>query len=627
MSVHARFDNATPAITPVEMPPVVLRFAPLKPKQLSRFNMHDRRSGGDLNHVDLSLKTLNQIEHGDDNWIPKLKRRITLMADRNLKNEVRALKTKGRVAEAKRRQNEGPKSPWHANTDAPLREGILTVNKAWFGGTGADEWTQTRVDDFRKYAMAFLKTYFPGGQLIYAASHSDEEAFHIHFVTATWDTKTSGNRGQQIQLRAAANPILKSYEYAQDLAGAHFEKIGITRGERRAEARRKAKAAGLPAPEKRHHISPSEYREAERRKGRAEAAVTIDTVVEDCRTALKKTRQRASRTERAARRKTLKAELRLNSVQSEIVGAKTMLKKIHVECSKAEAARNSASETAGLILEDARDTGTKTLRKSRKRAVKEASARNAELARQAKAASEKRAIDERAAEIARQAEATALVQELRARTCASELAAKATAASDMLIQARSDRDVVLGELEQANTKRDAALLSADAAMAAETAALKNRNLLLAEAGEAEDAKNKAEVDAREAETQTSAMRTCADAFDTGLKYLAQDVIRYKPPSKIKSEGLAFSKVAPADKQDRQAIISRIQPVFPLLMKIARLIRTAVDTILARERCAIAHDIKALDEIRQNMGIGSNDALDDLRARYKEDENDPGRPDR
>ncbi len=626
MSVHPSFDNAIPANTAAEMPPVVLRFARLKPRQLSRFKMHDRRSGGDLSHIDLTKKSLNRIEHGDDDWIPKLKRRIKRMAERNLKNEVRALKAKGRAGEARRRQAQGPKSPWHANTDAPLREGLLTVNKAWFGGSGVDAWDQNKVMVFRDYAMAFLRTHFPGGQLLYAASHSDEESFHIHFVTATWDIKKTGNRGEQIQLRAAANPILKSYEFAQDLAGEHFEEIGIARGERRAEARREAKEAGLPTPEKRHHIPPSEYRETERCKGRADAAIVVEGTVEDCTTAMKKTRKRASRSERAARRKSRKAEAKLVSVQAELAGATEKLMSTKAACRKSEAARDAASETTKLIIDDARETATKTVRKSRKRAIKEARARKAEAERLVKAAEAKRAMDEQAAEVARQAEAIALAQELRARTCASELAAKATVESEILAQARNDRNVVLGALAQAETKRDAALLSADAAKVSQTAALKNRDLARAEAVEAEEAKRKAKADAQEAETQAAAMRTCADAFDRGLEYLAQDVIRYRPPSKKKTEGLAFAKAAPAENKDRQAIHLRIKPVMPLLTRVAHLIRTTVDTILARERSAIAHDIKALDEIRQHMGIGSNDGLDDLRARYKEDEDDLGRTD-
>jgi len=627
MSVHPRFDNATPVISLAKMPPVVQRFAGLKLKQLSRFNMHDRRSGGDLSHVDLSLKTLNQVEHGDDDWIPKLKLRVLRMADRNLKKEVRALKAKGRVAEAKRRQKEGPKSPWHANTDAPLREGILTVNKEWFGGAGANEWDQTKVEDFRKYAMAFLKTYFPGRQLVYAASHSDEEAFHIHFVTATWDMKTSKNRGQQILLRAAANPILKSYEMAQDLAGEHFEQIGITRGERRAEARREAKAAGLAAPEKRHHISPSEYREAERHKGRADAAILVEETVADCTTALKKIRQRVSRSERAAKRKTRKAEARLISVQTETVDATAKLKITRVACAKAEASLSSATEMAGLLLEDARDTGAKTLRKSRKRAIKEAAARKAELARETKSAEDKRAQDETVAMVARAGAAEALSHQNRAQQVVIKLVDKAEVASDALVQSRSERDAVLRELAQAEAKRDAALDSADVAKGAEADAIKNRDLRVTEAAAAEKAKHTAETDAREAETQASAMRTCADAFDRGLEYLAEDVIRYSAPSKTKAEGLAFGMAAAAGERERRSIISHIKPVIPLLTRIACLIRTAVDVILARERAVIANDFRALDGIRQKMGLDSNADLDDLRVRYDGKNDVFGRPDK
>lgn len=467
MSIHTLFHVPIHTIKPVKMPPIVLCFGPLKPKQLPRFSMHDRRSGGDLDHVDLSLKTLNRIEHGDVNWIPKLKRRIENMAKRNLKNEVRALKEKGRVAEAKRRQAEGPKNPWHANTDAPLREGILTVNKLWFGGTGASEWDQTRVDAFRAYAMEFLKTHFPGSQLAYAASHSDEEAFHIHFVTAIWDMTTTANRGPQIQLRAAKSPILRSYEHAQDLAGEYFEAIGITRGERLAEARREAKEAGLPVPKKRRHISPSEYRAAERRKGRAEADIVIEKAVADCAAlrldaatdcvvALKKTRQRASRFERKARHTALRADAKLNRLHSEIAGATDVLEKTQTARDTAEAARNSASENARKILDDAQASASTTLQTARDQTAKEAAVRKAESNVQLKAAEEKQVAAEQAADAARKAEAEARIQEQRAQAKAFEFGLMATDASDEVKQAKMNRDAALNKLKNAQTLCDAA---------------------------------------------------------------------------------------------------------------------------------------------------------------------------
>ena len=616
MSVHASFDNATPADPTAEMPPVVLRFSRLKPKQLSRFKMHDRRSGGDLNHVDLTKKSLNQIEHGENNWILKLTRRIERMAKRNLKNEVRALKEKGRFAEAERRQAEGPKSPWHANTDAPLREGILTVIKSWFGGSGVEEWDQDKVEDFREYAMAFLHTHFPDGQLLYAASHSDEEAFHIHFVTSTWDSKITANRGKQIQLRAAANPILKRYEYAQDLAGEYFEQIGITRGERRAKARRQAKAEGNLVPEKRHHIPPSEYREQERNKGKVAAEKLKRAAVEDCTIAMKKTRKRVSRSEHAARRKTYKAEARMASVQADVAVATDKLKTTKVECQKAETARNAADETAKLILNDAQETADRTIRKSRERSIKEAGERKAETERQLRAAQEKRMIEEQAAENARKAASTALAKEQRALACVTTLNSKAVEVNEDLNAARAEHKTVIGEISQAEIRLESVLRNVGKAKITEADAIKRRDLRLKEVAEAKEG-------AFEAETRKVALNRQMDALTEGLELIAEGLITYCPALETKDERLAFTKSAPSDQRDRKKIITCIWPAVKLLTRIGALVRKTVNAVLARERARIVQDVQVLDDIRKEMGIEENERLDDLKARYDNGREEPG----
>ena len=307
---------------------------------------------------------------------------------------------------------------------------LVTVNKSWFGGSGVEEWDQGKVEDYREYAIAFLRTHFPDGQLLYVVSHSDEEAFHIHFVIATRDSKTTANRGEQIQLRAAANPILNSYEYAQDLAGEYFEQIGITRGERRVEARRQAKAEGSLVPERRHHTPPSEYREQERHKGQVDAEKIRRAAVEDCTIAMKKTRKRASRSGRAARSKTRKAEARMASVQVDVAVATDELMSTKVACRKAKTARNAADETAKLILNDAQATAARTVRKSRERSIKEARAH--------RAAQEKRKIEEQAAENAHEAALTALTEERRALACASALNLGAVKANADLNTARAE---------------------------------------------------------------------------------------------------------------------------------------------------------------------------------------------
>ena len=221
-----------------------------------------------------------------------------------------------------------------------------------------------------------------------------------------------------------------SYEYAQDLAGEYFEQIGITRGERRVEARRQAKAEGSLVPERRHHTPPSEYREQERHKGQVDAEKIRRAAVEDCTIAMKKTRKRASRSGRAARSKTRKAEARMASVQVDVAVATDELMSIKVACRKAKTARNAADETAKLILNDAQATAARTVRKSRERSIKEARAH--------RAAQEKRKIEEQAAENAHEAALTALTEERRALACASALNLGAVKANAGLNTARAE---------------------------------------------------------------------------------------------------------------------------------------------------------------------------------------------
>ncbi len=53
MTKHPRFDKTPLEVVGDTQYLIVLRFARLKPSQLTRFRMHDRRIGGDLGHVDL----------------------------------------------------------------------------------------------------------------------------------------------------------------------------------------------------------------------------------------------------------------------------------------------------------------------------------------------------------------------------------------------------------------------------------------------------------------------------------------------------------------------------------------------------------------------------------------------
>lgn len=269
MSTHPSFDAAASAIQTLH--PAVLSFKGLHPKDLGKFAMHDKRRGGDLSHIDPRLSAMNEVLHGGPQWIDSVREKIRAAGATNHKEHIAALKAKSRHREAAEVEAAGPRDPWRSCKGGPMREGLLTVNKAWFGGTGQSLWDPERVKAFTRTALTFLRAHFPVDQLCYASAHRDEEAFHIHFVVLVWTVRTTLNRGRQILLQASANPLLARYEHAQDLVGAAFHHLGIRRGEPRAEQRRAARAAGRPAPEPRRHVPPSQYRQAEIAEGRAEA--------------------------------------------------------------------------------------------------------------------------------------------------------------------------------------------------------------------------------------------------------------------------------------------------------------------------------------------------------------------
>jgi hypothetical protein len=310
MSIHPRFDNPT-SVNSLNTAPIVLRFASMFPRDLARRNMHDKRTGGDLSHVRTDLSGLNTQLIGEADWIAQLHTDIALARDNNLEEEITARQRKGRHLEAEEVRARGTVDPWKFTRDGPLREGILTVNKLWFGGTGHENWDSLRVEAFKKRGLEFLKRHFPDGQLRHVSIHEDEEAVHFHFVIAVWVEKTSQNRGRQWLLQPSANPLLANYEHAQDLAGEAFLDLGIHRGERRAAARH-AMAAGFEAPEPRRHVPPSEWRREQRllafkernricAEARAEADATIADGMVQAEAEVKKSRKRAIKEAKAKR--------------------------------------------------------------------------------------------------------------------------------------------------------------------------------------------------------------------------------------------------------------------------------------------------------------------------------------
>ena len=262
---------------------IVLRLKGLFPNELGRYRMHARRAGGDLSHVDETKSDLNAVVLGLEDWAERLRAEIAEAATTNLAEEVAARRTRKRPGEALAVQARGPIDPWKFTRTGPLREGILTAGKAWFGGSGADEWDPEKVAAFRARGVAFLTECF-GETCVHARIDCDEEALHFHFVLAPWHEKHSASRGRQRLLQPSSHPLIRDYERAQDVVAEYFADLGIARGHRHAAARREAKARGEALPPRPRHVPPAVWRARQQQslvEAMAEAAAREAAVVEE----------------------------------------------------------------------------------------------------------------------------------------------------------------------------------------------------------------------------------------------------------------------------------------------------------------------------------------------------------
>lgn len=244
---------------------IVLRFKGLFPRHLGKFKMHADRAGGALDHIDPAVSHRNETLIGSPDWLSELRAEIRSAAEANLAAEIAARLKRQRPTEAAKVAARGPVNPWAPSKEGPLREGILSVNAAWFGAPGYANWDPEKIAAFRDHGLSFLRTYF-GAAIVHARMDYDEEALHLHFIIAPWHTKISANRGAQRVLQPSSQPLLKDYEHAQDLAGAHFAALGLVRGARHAEARRHAKKTGETPPAPVFHVPPHLWRANQKRK-------------------------------------------------------------------------------------------------------------------------------------------------------------------------------------------------------------------------------------------------------------------------------------------------------------------------------------------------------------------------
>lgn len=263
---------------------VVLRFASLFPEALARMQMHAKRTGGPLDHVEMGFQDRNRVYVGE-NFVADVKAEIRRMQEENLAEEVAALRAQKRKKQAAEREKQGLVSPWKTSEKGPLREVILTAHKEFFaapadapdkdilitygidadGNTVKNRLSKAKIKDFEAHGKLFFDEHFPGA-VRHLRLDLDEESPHFHALILQRTEKTSKRRGTQHLIQPSANRLLKDYEYAQDVAGKVFAPLGLVRGERKAERRRNAREAGEKVPEAPRHVTPRERREARQRR-------------------------------------------------------------------------------------------------------------------------------------------------------------------------------------------------------------------------------------------------------------------------------------------------------------------------------------------------------------------------
>lgn len=583
MSVHNKFDNPHPLNAP--KPPIVLRFQGLHPDNLGRFDMHDHRNGGDLSHVDLDASELNEVLHCEPKWQETIKAEVAAAKRNNFRERMQALRKKGRKAEREALIAEGESDPWRRCSGGPLREGILTIKKEWFGGTGQAEWDAEKVAAFKKAAMDFLLKHFPEGQLRYANAHHDEEAFHIHFVAAVWTEKVTANRGQQVLLQASLNPLLKNYEHAQDLAGEAFAPLGIARGERRAEARRVAKETGKDVPKKRRHIPPSEWRADQQAAGHEKSSEILDAAQSKAKEMVDEGRTVGKATIRKSRKRAVKeARRRKEAATREVAAAECCRKEEERAADSARKERADAEATLGIIEEKAANI------------VQTAQVAAGEI-QQVK--------EEMVVEVDK-------LQGVRAETEKAK-----TGLADVLVEvegAALERDQVKDEVAEQGHKLD--LLRSATKKGSEDLALASRkirslrSLRQAEALALDTEKRKravaeaelADVEAKvvTAEAKLSKAVSLIKTLVEGIDMLGGAVLRWISGLKPSEEKLGWGPNAPKTKEDRRRIAARIQPVMPKLIPLAQSISRTIEETLSLERAEIAADAAYVLEQRENM---------------------------
>lgn len=251
---------------------IVYRFEGYTPDQLIALQKHHARTGGDLEHCDPDWFHENRVVFGNrDTWAEEFLAEVERVKELNLENEVAALNLRGRRKEAARRRKKGYQDPWKSSgTLGCVRSIVLTANAEWFRQTGFEEFDGAdfrdpkKVEQFKAAAVAYLDREIDREHCLFMVYETDEKAPHIHAYYACWNEKETKTKGVQRMLQPTDMKHFRNAEKAQTTVADWFAPMGLVRGKKTAEERRRAKKEGRMPPEKRKHQAPWQWRQAER---------------------------------------------------------------------------------------------------------------------------------------------------------------------------------------------------------------------------------------------------------------------------------------------------------------------------------------------------------------------------
>ena len=255
---------------------VVYHMEGYEPKQLLQLQKHHRREDRDkydLEHCDPALIGLNEIIHGDHDWAENLLAEVEAYKELNLRNEVNALRKRGRPGPAERRRVKGGEDPWKASGKlGPVRSILLTADAEFFAKEGFEDFDghqfrdPAKVAQFRDLAIAFLDKHIPRKHCVFMSLELDEKTPHLHAYYRAWNEKDTKTKGVQRMLQPTDMIHFRNAEKAQDAVAEWFAPMGLKRGREIAKARREARAKGQMPPDKPERIEPWQWRQSERMK-------------------------------------------------------------------------------------------------------------------------------------------------------------------------------------------------------------------------------------------------------------------------------------------------------------------------------------------------------------------------